>query len=179
MACGWPLFSWVHLHFFLEFKNTIFLLIVGNFIECILNLFITTLHHNSSLIHSLPPCPLSSFLFSFVFNNEKVQFVLECGAIHWRADTILGVTHLRKVTHSVGCHFVLLTVSFALQKIFSFIMSRVLIVDSLHYWYPVQETVSCANAVNAISLFLFCQVHCNWIYAEVFYLLGLEFGEGW
>ena len=48
-------------------------------------------------------------------------------------------------SHSVGCHFVLLTVSFALQKLFSFRRSHLLIVSLsvcatgvlFRKWFPV------------------------------------------
>ncbi|KAL6082584.1 hypothetical protein STEG23_001615 [Scotinomys teguina] len=38
-----------------------------------------------------------------------------------------------------------------------------------------QEVVSCANEFKAISQFLFYQIQCNWIYVEIFDLLGHEF----
>jgi hypothetical protein len=51
-------------------------------------------------------------------------------------------------SHSIGCHFLLLAVSFALQKLFKFMSS-------------IQEVVSCANMSKDIILhFLFYQVQC-------------------
>jgi hypothetical protein len=58
-------------------------------------------------------------------------------------------------SHSLGCHLVLLMVSFALRKVFSFLWSHLLIVDliTLAYWYSVQKAFSCANSFKAILYF--------------------------
>ena len=69
---------------------------------------------------------------------------------------ILEITHLSDVelvkifSHSVGCHFVLLTVSFALEKFFRFRRSHLLIVSLrvcaagvlFRKWFPVPMSSS-------------------------------------
>ena len=42
---------------------------------------------------------------------------------------LLNIGLVKIFSQSVGCHFVLLTVSFALQKLFSFMRSHLSIVD--------------------------------------------------
>jgi hypothetical protein len=55
---------------------------------------------------------------------------------------------------SVGSCFVLVTVSFDLQMLFSFMRFHLLILD-LSHWCSVDEVVSCADEFKAISHFLF------------------------
>ena len=56
--------------------------------------------------------------------------------------------------HSVGCHFVLLTVFFGLGKLFTFLRDHALIVDLC----SVKEVVSPDNVFKAIPHFRFHQV---------------------
>jgi len=58
------------------------------------------------------------------------------------------------ISQSVGNGFVLFTVSFALQKLFSFMRSHLSTVD-LEAWASVQEIVSCTSVFKAISHSLF------------------------
>ena len=75
-------------------------------------------------------------------------------------------------SHSVGCGFVLLTVSFALQKLFSFRRSHLLIVSLsvcaagviFRKWFPVPMHSSVLLTFSSIRL-----------YIEVFDPFGLEF----
>ena len=79
-------------------------------------------------------------------------------------------------SHSIGCHFVLLTVSLSLQNLFSFKRLHILI---LNLNVCAAEVVYCLNVLKAISNFLFYQLKCNWTYAEIFDPLGLEFSANW
>ena len=79
-------------------------------------------------------------------------------------------------SHSVGCRFVLLTVSFALQKLFSFRRSHLLIVSLsvcaagvlFRKWFPVPMRSS------VLPTFSY-KVQCGWLYVEIFDPFGLEF----
>jgi hypothetical protein len=67
-----------------------------------------------------------------------------------------------KISYLVGCHFVLVTVSFALENLFSSMKSHLLIF-ALSAWCPSclyydQEISSCTNAFNAILHFLIYQI---------------------
>ena len=77
-------------------------------------------------------------------------------------------------SYSVGCHFVLLTVSFALQKLLSFKESHLLIV-SLSVCAAGVVFKKSAFAFKCTSHFLFYKVQCGWLYVEVFDPFGLEF----
>ena len=70
-------------------------------------------------------------------------------------------------SHSVSCLFVILTVSFALQKFFSFMRSHLVILGTA-LLVSVQEIVFCSNGFKAISHFLFYQVQCIWFYVDIF-----------
>ena len=84
---------------------------------------------------------------------------------------------LVKISQSVGCLLVLLTVSFALQKLLSFRRSH-LFIDSLIVCATrgsTQEVVSCAHVLQTTSHLLFYQVQCGQIKIEVFNPFELEF----
>jgi hypothetical protein len=85
---------------------------------------------------------------------------------------------MKIIFYAVGCQFVLMTMSFVLQKLFSFIRSHLLIVDPSACAIGVQVVDSCASAFKDIPQFLFYQVQCFWFLTEVFDLLGLEFSVG-
>ena len=94
----------------------------------------------------------------------------------------LYVLHIRPLSdsHSVGCCYVRLTVSFTLQKLFGFMRVHYLIVhlSTCTTIVSVQEDVSSANVSKTIPHFLFYQVQCIWFYVEVFDPFGLEFCAG-
>ena len=81
-------------------------------------------------------------------------------------------------SHSVGCRFVLLTMSFALQKLFSFRRSHLLIVSLsvcaagviFRKWFPVSMRSSVLPTFSSVY-----EVRCGWFYVEVFDPFGLEF----
>ena len=79
-------------------------------------------------------------------------------------------------SQSEGCCFVLLTVSFDLQRLFTFMRSHISIFDlrALAFGALFRKIFPCANVFKAISHFLFCQFQCIWFYVEVLVLLGLE-----
>jgi hypothetical protein len=59
-------------------------------------------------------------------------------------------------SQTIGCHFVLLTVSFALQKLWNFIKSHLSIVDLRAYdigILSVQEIFHCAHVFKALTTF--------------------------
>ena len=90
----------------------------------------------------------------------------------------LSDVRLTKIfSHSVVCYFVLLMVSFALQKLFSFIRSHLLIVNlSTHVICVPFRKLSPVPMCSKLFLFLIYLVQCIWIYVEDFDLLGLEIG---
>ena len=79
-------------------------------------------------------------------------------------------------SHSVGCHFVLLTMSFALQKLFSFRRSHLLIVSLsvcatgviFRKWSPVPKHSSVLPTFSSIRFSV------GWFYIVVFDPFGLE-----
>ena len=81
------------------------------------------------------------------------------------------------VSQSVGCCFVLLTVSFSLWRLCNFMRSHLLIFFFILEHKPlvsVQELSPCANVFEAIPHFLFYYIQHIWFYVEVFDPLGLE-----
>jgi hypothetical protein len=77
-------------------------------------------------------------------------------------------------SQSVGCLFVLLTVSFALQKLCNFMRSHLSILDlSTSHWCSVQEFFSWAFIFKALPHFLLYKFQCIWFYVEVLDPLGL------
>ena len=70
--------------------------------------------------------------------------------------------------------------SFALQKLFSFMRSDLLILDLSACTFGIlfKKLVSCANAFKTSPHFLFDQVQGIWFYDEVFDPLGFEFSVG-
>ena len=64
-------------------------------------------------------------------------------------------------SRSVGCYFVLLTVSFALQKLFSSRRSHLLFLSVSVLLDYIKKVVSCANAFKCTSHFLFYKVQCG------------------
>ena len=110
------------------------------------------------------------------------------GLVSWDLLYILDIMPLSDVvfvkifSHCIRCFYlfiyflVLITVSFALQKPFSFVRPHLLIAD--------------LNACTSGVLFrrlstvpmcsrLFYKVQCIWFYLEIFDPLGLEFCVGW
>ena len=78
-------------------------------------------------------------------------------------------------SHSVGCLFVLMTVSFALQKILSFRRSHLLFLSvSVLLGLYLGSGLLC-QCVQVYFPFLFYKVQCGWFYVEVFDPFGLEF----
>jgi hypothetical protein len=66
---------------------------------------------------------------------------------------LLNIGLVKIFSQSVVCHFVLLTVSFALQKLFNFMKSHLSVVD-LRAWpigVLVQEIFPCADVFEDLS----------------------------
>jgi hypothetical protein len=83
---------------------------------------------------------MSSFLCS-LYILDIIKIYVRCGVGE----------HL---FYSVGCHFVLLTVSFASQKLFSFMRFHLLIVDlSAYMTGALLRKLLCANAFKATPHF--------------------------
>ena len=115
-----------------------------------------------------------SYWIMLFFGVQFLEFF-----VYFGDQTSLSDVGLVKIfSHSVGCRFVLLTVSFTLQKLFSLRRSHLLIVSLsvcatgviFRMWFPV-----CANALKCTSHFVFYKVQCGWLYVEVFDSFGLEF----
>ena len=68
---------------------------------------------------------------------------------------VFGVELIKILSHSVSFHFVILILSLALHKLFSFIRSHLLFVDLSASMVGVQEVVTCAYEFKAILRFLF------------------------
>jgi hypothetical protein len=66
-----------------------------------------------------------------------------------------------------------MAVSFALETLFSFMRSRLWIVDLLHYCCSVQEVVSRADVFKAIPHFLFYQIS-DLMDLVLWYLIDLD-----
>ena len=92
-------------------------------------------------------------------------------------STLSDVGLVKIFSHAVGCCFVLLTVSFALQKLLSFRRSYLLIIALsvcatgviFRKWSPVPMHS------RILPTFSFYWVQYNWIYVEVFGPLEFEF----
>lgn len=81
---------------------------------------------------------------------------------------------MKTFAYSIGCHFVLLIVSFALQKPPNCMRSHLLSVLVFVQLVVDQKVVSSAKTFKALSQFLFCQAQCSNVNVEVFDPLGLE-----
>ena len=65
---------------------------------------------------------------------------------------LTGVGLVKIFSQSVGCSFVLLTVYFDLQKLFSFMKSLLILVPE--HWCSIQEVDSCTDKLKV----LFCSI---------------------
>ena len=84
------------------------------------------------------------------------------------------------ISHTAGCHFVLLMASSVLENLCSFMQSHLSIVD-LRIWDTVsivQEIFSCTTAFKNISYFLY-YIYCSQFNVEGRDPLGIEFHAGW
>ena len=78
-------------------------------------------------------------------------------------------------SHSVGCRFVLLTMSFALQKLYNFRSSHLLFLSVSVLMGFYLGSGPCANVFKCTSHFLFYKVQCGWLYGEAFPPFLFEF----
>ena len=74
----------------------------------------------------------------------------------------------------VGGLFVLLTVSFALQKLCSFMRSHLSILDLIAQACSIQKFFPCAHIFEAFPHFLLYKFQCLWFYVEFLDPLRLE-----
>jgi accessory gene regulator protein AgrB len=79
------------------------------------------------------------------------------------------------IFHYVGCLLVLLTVSFALQKLCNYMRSHLSFLDltAQAIGVLVQESFFCAHIFQALPHFLY-KFQCLWLYVEFFDPLRLE-----
>ena len=70
-------------------------------------------------------------------------------------------------SQSVGGLFVLLTVSFALQKLCNFMRSHLLILDLTAQYSSIQEFFLCTHIFEAFPYFLLYKFQCLWFYVEI------------
>ena len=89
---------------------------------------------------------------------------------------LLDLGLVKIFSQSVGCRFVLLTVSFALQKFCNFMRSLLLILDLTEQAIAVlfRNFFPCAHIFEALPHFLLYKFQCLWFYVEVFDPLRLE-----
>ena len=93
-------------------------------------------------------------------------------------STLSNVGLVKIFFHSIGCRFVLLTVSFALQKLLSFRRSHLLIVAlsvvATGFLFRKWSSVP-MHSSKCTSHFLFYEVQCSCLYVDIFDPFGLEF----
>ena len=88
-------------------------------------------------------------------------------------------------SHSVGCHFVLLTVSFALQKLLSFRRSYLFIVAlivcgtgiTLRKWYPVSMCCRLLHTFSSIRFSVVRLILKSLIYLDLSFVHGNRYGS--
>jgi hypothetical protein len=73
-------------------------------------------------------------------------------------------------SQSVGCLFVLLTVSFALPKLSNFMRSHLSILDLIAQAIAIlfRNFLPCAHIFKALHHFLLYKFQCLWFYVEIF-----------
>jgi hypothetical protein len=109
-----------------------------------------------------------------LFDFSRVQFLSSLYTLDISPLSDLGLVKI--LYQSVCGPFVLLTVSFALQKFCKFMRSH--FVDSPSYstshCYSVQEFLPCAHILEVFPHFLLYGFQCLWFYTEVLDPLRLE-----
>jgi hypothetical protein len=82
---------------------------------------------------------------------------------------LLDLGLVKIFSQSVCCLLILLTVSFALQKLCNFMRSRLLILDLTVQATDVlfRKSFPCAHMFEALSHFLLYKFQCLWFYMEV------------
>jgi hypothetical protein len=92
---------------------------------------------------------------------------------------LLDVGLVRIISQSLGCHFVQLKVSFALQKLFCFIKSQLLIIDLSTYTIGVLfKKLSPVPMHSGYSPLFLLPGFVYLVLFDVFDPLGLEFCSG-
>jgi hypothetical protein len=107
--------------------------------------------------------PFLIVLFGFLESNFLSSlYILDISPL-----SDLGLVKI--FSQSVGCHFVLLTVSFALQKLCNFMRSHLLILDVIAQAIGVlfRNFFPCAHIFEALPHFLLYTFLCLWFYVEL------------
>jgi hypothetical protein len=82
---------------------------------------------------------------------------------------------LKIFAKSVHCHFILLTVSFALQKLCNFMRTHLSILDLIAQVIAVLfRKISCAHSFKGFRYILGYKIQCLWFYLEFLDPLRLE-----
>ena len=113
---------------------------------------------------------LPIFFFNFIY-DELCKLCISVGGI----NTLSVISHVNIVSHSVGCLFVFLMVTFAVQKLLSLISSHLFI--SLHFLYfgnIVWSWVEVGNIVKMSSVILNMWGYFNGVFLVGFYRIILE-----
>jgi hypothetical protein len=87
---------------------------------------------------------------------------------------LLDLGLVKILSQSVGGSFVLLTVSFALQKLGDFMRSQLSILNLTAQAVAVQEFFPCAHIFETFPHFLLYKFQCLWFYVEFLDPLRLE-----
>jgi hypothetical protein len=112
--------------------------------------------------HILICTPFLIGLFGFLRSN----FLSSLYILDIRPLSDLGFVEI--FFQSVGCHFVLFTVSFALQKLCNFMKSHLLILDLTAQAIAVLfKNFFHAHVFEALLHFLLYKFQCLWFYVEV------------
>jgi hypothetical protein len=92
-------------------------------------------------------------------------------------STVLDLGLVKVFSQSVGCLFVLFTVSFALQKLCNFMRYHLLILDLTIEAIGVlfRNFSPCAHILEAFPHFLLYKFQCLWFYMEVLIQVDLRF----
>jgi hypothetical protein len=119
---------------------------------------------------------VENFLFSSVL-HFLIGLFSSPASVFLNSLNILNISSLSDVglvsifSEFVGCHFVLLTVSLALQKLCNFMRSHLLIVALKVF---CSRSFSCAQVFKALPHFLIYYIQCICIYVEVLDPLGVK-----
>ena len=142
---------------------------------------------NMSLSASQPlEIPLLRILYLVLYLIFKLDYLVCWCLVSWVlyifCMSAMSDVYLVKIfSHSIGCHFVILTVSFSLEKLFSFMRSHLLIVD-LSAWaisvlFRKLSYVLMHSRLSTTFSSMRFSVSC--FYIDVFDPRGLEFCVGW
>ena len=121
----------------------------------------------------------SSEFVLLIINFLSSFYILEISPLY-------GVGLVKIFSYSIGCHFVLLTVSFALQKLFSFRRSHLLIVSLsvcaagvlFRKWFPVSMHSSVLPTFSSMRFSVAGFMLRSLIHLDLSFVHGDRYGSG-